>query len=177
MPCIVVDEQLLVGRRDPLPSATMSDDASAISVVTKQLAADGKKVLLVAHSYRGVPATQSLEQQKSARGVTSGIQKLAYLSALVPQVGQSTADWVGRLPEYLTVEVDGPTYLAKFVTNVSQDDYMNCDPVTSSKLIFSDLQDEEGLLWTKKIQQHSTLSFREGLSYPGYKDVDIAYIL
>lgn len=60
VPCVVV-EKPLVGRRDPLPPATMSNDASAISVVTKQLAADGKKVLLVAHSYGGVPATQSLE--------------------------------------------------------------------------------------------------------------------
>lgn len=54
---------------------------------------------------------------------------------------------------------------------------MDCEPVTSSKLIFSDLQGEEGLLWAKKMPQHSTLSFREGLSYPGYKDVDIAYVL
>lgn len=94
-----------VGRRDPLPAATMSDDASAISAVTEQLAAEGKRILLVAHSYGGVPATESLKHQGPSKEATVGVRKLAYLSALAVPVGVSTIGFMGGLPGFLTVQV------------------------------------------------------------------------
>lgn len=54
---------------------------------------------------------------------------------------------------------------------------MDHDPEPNSKLTFSDLPAEEALAWAKKMPPHSLPSFEESLSYAGYNDVDVAYIV
>jgi len=94
-----------VGRRATGP-ATMTDDAKAIAEVTGKLKQSGKKVVLVAHSYGGVPATESLRNTKAEEGGDAGVVKMVYLSALAPPVGMSTVDAMGgQLPPFLDAKV------------------------------------------------------------------------
>lgn len=94
-----------VGRRDPQPPATLSDDAAAIQDVTKKLADQGKNVVLIAHSYGGMPATQSLQDTAKLDGMNGGVIKIVYLSALVVDIGVSCIGFMGQLPDFLTVNV------------------------------------------------------------------------
>lgn len=94
-----------VGRRDPEPPATLADDAAAVQAVTRKLAAKGRDVVLMAHSYGGLPATQSLEGTAKHDGMSGGVIKIVYVSALVAQVGVSCIQFMGQLPEFLTVNV------------------------------------------------------------------------
>jgi surfactin synthase thioesterase subunit len=50
-----------VGRREGGPK-TMSDDAAEITRVASTLLNRGKEVVLMTHSYGGIPGTQSLEK-------------------------------------------------------------------------------------------------------------------
>ncbi|KAL9561043.1 hypothetical protein ACKAV7_014784 [Fusarium commune] len=51
-----------VGKRGNIPPATMSDDADEITNVVSKLLDEGKEVVLMTHSYGGIPGTQSLSE-------------------------------------------------------------------------------------------------------------------
>lgn len=44
-------------------------------------------------------------------------------------------------------------------------------------ICFSDLPPAEGLAWASKFSQHSAVSFTNELTYAGYKDVPVSYLL
>ena len=62
---------------------------------TEKLADEGKNVILLAHSYGGVPVTESTKglrkEERQAQGKKGGVVSLAYMTALVPAVGTSAA--------------------------------------------------------------------------------------
>jgi pimeloyl-ACP methyl ester carboxylesterase len=112
----------------PLPSvgstATMADDAVAIHAVTAHLVAEGKRVVLVMHSYGGIPGTESARglawRKRTAfgggnegkggdklSGSEGGIVALVYLAAYLLSEGMSVMSFAsgGGMPEWLTVEV------------------------------------------------------------------------
>lgn len=99
-----------VGRREGKPPQTMSDDVSEISRVVSRLADEGKEVILMTHSYGGIPGTQSLEtlshKARSSEGKPGGIKKIVYLTSVILSVGVSNLDtFGGSAPDFLTVEV------------------------------------------------------------------------
>lgn len=53
---------------------------------------------------------------------------------------------------------------------------MTLEPVENAKLNFSDMPFEEAVEWAKKASGQSTASFADPLTYPGYKDVPVAYV-
>jgi hypothetical protein len=71
----------------PLAPATMSDDASLIRRTVEAVLAQGKEIVVVAHSYGGTPTTQGLGGLK--------VKNIVYLSAIVPKVGQTNVEAMG----------------------------------------------------------------------------------
>ncbi|KAK9781136.1 hypothetical protein SCAR479_04957 [Seiridium cardinale] len=166
IPSVVVSTPSVSRWGKDVPPATMSDDADEIVRVVEPLLAEGKKVVLLAHSYGGVPLTQSLERlsrkARSAQGKSGGIESVIYLTAIVLPVGASNVDGLGgKLPEFVT----------------PKGDYMTLDPVVNGALTFSDLPTEQGLEWANKMAGHSTATFQEKLTYAGYNDVNAHYIV
>jgi pimeloyl-ACP methyl ester carboxylesterase len=156
-----------VGRREGLPPQTLSDDAAAIvKVVTEQLD-QGNEVVLMAHSYAAFPGTQSLKElsrvSRAAKGLKGGVDKIIYLTGVVPPVGLANIElFSGDTPDFLTIN----------------DDFLALDPVPSGPITFSDLPLERALELAKGMSpEHSTASFKEKLSYPGYNDVQVHYVL
>ncbi|KAI5868240.1 alpha/beta-hydrolase [Durotheca rogersii] len=165
IPSVVVDLPS-VGHHQGKRAATMTDDANEISRVASALLDDGKEVVLMAHSYGGIPATQSLEKlshtARRAAGKDRGVKKVVYLASVVIPVGTSNWDtFGGTLPTFVT----------------ANDDYMSIDPVANAPQTFSDLPEEESLKWGRMLSQQSIASFQEKLSYPGYNDVEVHYIV
>jgi pimeloyl-ACP methyl ester carboxylesterase len=94
----------------PLP--TMYDDAAAIADRVKQLSEQGKGIIVVAHSYGGTPASEGIRgYSKAARqkeGKPGGVVRLAYITCLVGDVGQSAGELLktkteNRIPAELNV--------------------------------------------------------------------------
>jgi alpha-beta hydrolase superfamily lysophospholipase len=99
-----------VGRREGKGPATMTDDVDEISNVVVPLIDQGKEVILVAHSYGGIPTTQSLEKlsqkARSAEGKSGGVKKVVYLTAVILQVGSSNFELFGEnMPDFVSVRV------------------------------------------------------------------------
>jgi pimeloyl-ACP methyl ester carboxylesterase len=97
-------------REPPAPAATMEDDAAAFHAIIEKLANQGKDVVIVAHSYGGIVATQAAEglakTDREAGGKKGGIVRVVYLSSVVPEAGKSLQDvGGGTFPDYLSVKV------------------------------------------------------------------------
>ena len=89
------------GRATPPPS--MQDDAKMLAEEITKLADQGKDVVLMAHSYGGVPASQCVKgltkSERTAAGKKGGLVALAYMTCLVPEVGGMAAGLLMSLPE------------------------------------------------------------------------------
>lgn len=91
--------------------STMLDDAAAIQCEVSRLADEGKKVILVMHSYGGIPGTESAKglawRTRRAEERSGGIVHLVYLCAYLVKEGMSVsgmangAEW----PQFLKLEV------------------------------------------------------------------------
>jgi len=53
---------------------------------------------------------------------------------------------------------------------------MSLSAAENAPLTFSDLPENEALKWANRMSVHSTPSFKEKLTYPGYNDVEVHYI-
>lgn len=75
----------------PREPPTMYEDAALVARQAAALADEGKDVVLVAQSYGGAPATESVRglsrQARRAGGKEGGVARLAYASALAPELG------------------------------------------------------------------------------------------
>ena len=82
---------------------TMYDDVTFITTHIRRLVDAGKDVHLIAHSYGGVPATESVQglskKDRVARGLQGGIIGIAYMTALVPNIGESAGSLRASMPE------------------------------------------------------------------------------
>lgn len=83
-----------VGRR-PLPAPHMYDDAAFIAAEIRKLVDVGKRVVLLGHSYGGVPISQCTKgltvKERAAEGKKGGIARLVYLTAVVPRPGETAS--------------------------------------------------------------------------------------
>lgn len=85
------------------PPPSMYDDAACIATETEKLVNQGKDVVLWAHSYGGIPMTQSTKglgkEERKATGKSGGIVRLAYMTCLVPEIGMNAAGVLSDVPK------------------------------------------------------------------------------
>ncbi|KAG8359409.1 hypothetical protein FVEN_g3088 [Fusarium venenatum] len=152
-----------VGRKEGRNPATMSDDVDEIVSVVEKLLDEDREVILLAHSYGGVPATQCLEalsqKARQSQGKKGGVSNIIYLAGVALPVGGSVISLL-TAPDYLIIE----------------DDYMTLTP-ECAPFIYSDSPPEEALKLAKELSQHSTAAYKGQLTYAGYKDVKVHYII
>lgn len=91
----VSNPQLETVGKKPGAATTMYDDAALIAGEAEKFADQGKDVVLIAHSYGGTPATESVKGLSKAdrekAGKKGGIVRIGYMSTLVPVIGMSAA--------------------------------------------------------------------------------------
>lgn len=85
------------------PAPSMYDDAAAIAQEVEKLADQGNDVIIVGHSYAGIPMSQATKglgkDERKAQGKSGGIVRLAYMSSLVPPIGGSAGSLLSRFPD------------------------------------------------------------------------------
>ncbi|KAI1130818.1 alpha/beta-hydrolase [Nemania abortiva] len=157
------------GKGRPGPPPSMYDDADFIAKEVETLADAGREIVLFAHSYGGMPATQSTKglsiQERQKAGKTGGIKRLAYKTVILTDVGQSSLDFF-----------KGAAWSPDFKPD---DDgwFRQENPELSAPYTFSDLSTEEALVWNAKFSFHSARSFTDPLDYAGYRDIPVSYLL
>ena len=91
---------------------SMYDDAAFIAKEAEKLADEGKDVILVAHSYGGIPVSESTKglskEERKASGKKGGIVHLAYMTVLLPAVGMSAVGLLADVPaeNRVNLEID-----------------------------------------------------------------------
>lgn len=154
-----------VGRRDG-PGPTMAEDAAHIRTVISPLVDQGKDVVLVTHSYGGIPGTESIKDlakgDREAAGLPGGVMRIIYITSLAVPEGKSLGAMLGgSLPDYVTI----------------QGEYMSLEPEGTAPVTFSDLPPAQAMAWAKKMPEQSAASFAGELTYPGYKYVPVSYLV
>ncbi|EXJ87549.1 hypothetical protein A1O3_04509 [Capronia epimyces CBS 606.96] len=157
------------GREGSLP--TMYDDAAFIAQEAEKLADQGKAVVLIAHSYGGVPTTQSVKglaaSERKKQGKPGGIVRLAYMTSLVPAVGVSAAGVLAEVPQEQKLDL-----------KIDETGWMYHDqPSATAAITVNHLTPAEGEAVIRRFARHSSVSFGGELTYPGYKDVPVSYLL
>lgn len=173
-----------VGHREGRPAQTMTDDKNEIIRVVGGLLDDGEDVVIMCHSYSGVPTSQSLEKlsekARKAEG-KKGVRTVVYTTSVILPVGASMFEGFmsSGAPSSITVDVClYNTSKAEFLAlNSDQGDFMVLDRSINGPLTFSDMSPDQIVERANQMDDHSALSFQEKLGYAGYNDVeDLHYI-
>jgi len=99
-----------IGRKQGGSGATMANDAATIQSVTSKLVDEGKDIVLVTHSYGGIPGTESVKglvrTDREKDGKKGGVVRIVYVTSLVTPVGFSLKTLMGdTLPDFIRIEV------------------------------------------------------------------------
>ena len=158
----------------------MYDDAKFIGdFITHVLDNDntagaGEDVVILAHSYGACPATQCLKNltknERMAAGKKGGVVRIAYLTAVVPKVGDNTVQTVTAFPS---------TGASPPAVDVDEFGWMKqIDPEqTGSKMVFNSLSSEEAIARSKSFGRHAGPAFLDPLTYAGYQDVGLSSLV
>ncbi|KAL3451571.1 alpha/beta-hydrolase [Aspergillus insuetus] len=149
-------------------TASMHDDAAAIHAVTSKLADAGHRILLVMHSYGGIPGTQSAKdlsvKSRQEAGKPGGIIALVYIAAYLLKEGMSVFNqaWSEDLPDFLTFK-DGLVYY---------------EESAAAKILYSDFLPEHNAAFSAAtLKPHSVASWTDELTYAAHRDIPATYLL
>jgi pimeloyl-ACP methyl ester carboxylesterase len=131
----------------------LSADSDA---VRDAIAAIDGPVVVVAHSYGGVPVTQA--------ALASNVQHIVYVAAFALDVGESLVSAVGGEPPSWWV-IDGP------VATAGTDD----EPAAS--LFFGDVDDRLAAESVARLKPQSVLAFQEPLTEAVWRTVPSTYLV
>lgn len=153
------------------PPATMQDDAAHIrQAVISILDDDHRSVVLVAHSYGGIPTTCALKglnkNDREDAGKTTAVTGLLYLASFILSEGEylrGIMDEFNALHEPLKTGVPGG-YLPPFTPELAQ-------------LVFNDLEEEEALKFLEAMSLHASDSYNGEVSYAAWKDIPTVYMI
>ncbi|KAL2209180.1 hypothetical protein CC79DRAFT_1332413 [Sarocladium strictum] len=88
----------------------MYDDAALLAATIEELADEGKDVIVIGHSYGGIPLTQGTvglsKPTRKAQGKSGGLTTVAYMTAYVPVLNESAADIEANSEFELDVTID-----------------------------------------------------------------------
>ncbi|KAJ9605228.1 hypothetical protein H2200_010618 [Cladophialophora chaetospira] len=157
------------GRDGPAPS--MYDDAAFIAQEIEELADQGKDVVVIGHSYAGVPMSQCSKgldkEERKAHNKPGGIVRLAYIACLVPALGESAQDVISTGPKERRIAMA-----------VDDDGWMLIeDPPAAARALLQHVTPEEGEAIVRRWAKHSAPSFGDPLTYAGYKDIPASYLI
>ncbi|KAF2705646.1 alpha/beta-hydrolase [Pleomassaria siparia CBS 279.74] len=154
-----------VGKKPGMPPS-MYDDAAVISEAVTKYADEGKDVVLLAHSYGGIPITESMKDvsktNREKAGEKGGVVRLGYMTCLVPSVGMSAGALIASANAPATENFEGWLHIQS--------------AEVAAAIVFNDLPLEDGVTLANKFSQHSGVSFDNELTYAGYNDVPVSYL-
>ncbi|KAJ5929383.1 hypothetical protein N7454_007231 [Penicillium verhagenii] len=80
----------------------LQPDIDALRTLVEQEANAGKDVVVISHSWSGLPVNSALDglskTERQAAGETGGVAKLIFISAFIPEVGESLIGAFGGVP-------------------------------------------------------------------------------
>ncbi|EHK16281.1 uncharacterized protein TRIVIDRAFT_40028 [Trichoderma virens Gv29-8] len=144
-------------------STSVAEDAAHIHKTISQLADAGKDMILVMHSYGGIPGTESarglLKKDRQAQHKLGGIISLVYVTAFLLPPATSIASFLGFMPPWVVFDGD------KMTVQGAED------------IFYNDLTKSQTKNQLAKLTHQAKPSFYTNLTYPAYQEVPVSYLL
>ncbi|KAI9708069.1 MAG: hypothetical protein M1820_004273 [Bogoriella megaspora] len=147
----------------PLPSVganplkpDFTDDVKAIrDCLTRLIVSGGKNVVLVSHSYTGMPANEAPvrlgAKERSSKGLKGGVIRLVFIMAFaMPEGFQPTAGGA-QMPDWMKVDMENG------VVNVEPDD--------AKRIFYNDLTSDQGDTWPQSVGVYASQTTYNALRY------------
>ncbi|KAJ5579809.1 uncharacterized protein N7459_005794 [Penicillium hispanicum] len=142
----------------------LQPDIASVRARVEQEAAAGRDVVVVSHSWSGLPVNSALDglgkAEREAAGQQGGVTKLVFLSAFIPDVGESLIGAFGGTPPdwYVRDEENGTV-----------------SPSDPHALFFHDVPD--GARWASTLRPHSWATKNSPASSAAYMAIPAAYLM
>ncbi|KAJ5692799.1 hypothetical protein N7462_002222 [Penicillium macrosclerotiorum] len=114
--------------------ATRDDDVAIVRAAAKELIDGGHNILVLAHSYGGMVASEAITEDLYANGGRKGIVSLALLSAWLIQPGESLQDVIKKYGFQCKVDLGQNEDGTVFVKNAPESFYNDMDPDAAAEL-------------------------------------------
>ncbi|KAF9892328.1 hypothetical protein FE257_002105 [Aspergillus nanangensis] len=142
----------------------LSADIQAVRSLVEPAVNAGEEVVIIAHSWAGLPINSALEglskADRAKDGNPGGVVKLNFISAFIPDLGQSLLGaFGGEEPDWWIRDMENGT-----VTTT--------DPVG---LFFHDVPD--GALWAEKLRPHAYVTKHTPATAQAYLHIPSSYLL
>ncbi|KAL1872716.1 hypothetical protein Daus18300_004262 [Diaporthe australafricana] len=190
---------------DPTPS--MLDDADNIHQLVEALADEGKDIIIVMHSYGGLPGTQACEDLSKAERLRAskrgGVARLLYVGAAIAPVGESMAGVLrtgmplpsietahGRPSLWTSISLAVGRLIplswaarlfspSSVAASVEGLWAYNRDPDVFTDWLLADMPREDALRYAavSALVAQSVKSTVTPLTYPGYRHIPCSYML
>ncbi|CZR57975.1 uncharacterized protein PAC_07865 [Phialocephala subalpina] len=160
----------------PLPSAgaippnqDFTQDVTAIRKRLTSLISEGKEIVLVIHSYAGLPGSEACKglgkKEREAKGEKGGLIRFVCLNAFAMLEGfQPTprGQYAG-FPDWMKIDVEND------ITTVTRDD--------AFEIFYHDLHASEAEKWISQLEPHQSLGvYSSTLTYAAWKDIPSTYL-
>lgn len=153
-----------------MPPATYEDDVSLIrSAVLNVLDNEKRNVVLVMHSYGGIPGSSAIQglspQDRSTAGQTTAVTGLVYIASFLPILGESLRSimW-DYLPEGFREGCPG--------------EYLPAVGPESLPFCFNDVTDQAEIAkYHGEMERHASDSYNGTATYEAWKDIDSVQII
>lgn len=172
--CIIIS--LPSTQNTSAPPAGLADDTDAIrSAVLHELNNEKNDVLVLAHSYGGVPANNALQsldtKSRSEDGHAASVKALAFMCSLAIRAGLSAASFIASRSE---------AGVRQGKSSVDMDSTGAFGIPKSSpgaeEALFNDLPAEEAKKWAGLLRPISIRVMGEDTSYAAYTDIPTGYL-
>ncbi|KAI9686730.1 MAG: hypothetical protein M1822_002789 [Bathelium mastoideum] len=155
-----------VGANPPKPDFT--DDVKAIrDCLTHLVVSEGKDVVLVSHSYTGMPANEAPvglgAKERSSKGLKGGVIRLVFIMAFaMPEGFQPTAGGA-QMPDWMKVDM--------------QNGVVNVEPQDAKRIFYNDLTTEQGDTWVAKMKPQSVGVYASQTTYNALRYIPSTYVI
>ncbi|KAH8673479.1 Alpha/beta hydrolase fold-1 [Xylariales sp. PMI_506] len=126
-----------------------------------------KEVILVLHSYTGMPGSQAPEglskKEREFKGLKGGVVRLVYIMSYVPPAGFQPTAGGAQFPSWMLVDLE------KGVVRV--------DPEEAKTVFFNDLDEEEAGTWAGRLLPQSLGVYGSTTTYAAWKDIPSTYVI
>ncbi|KAH8659835.1 Alpha/Beta hydrolase protein [Xylariales sp. PMI_506] len=155
----------------PLPSP--DEDAALISELIEKHANAGKDVVLLMHSYGGLPGTTASKglskRDRQASGKPGGIVCLLYMASWILELGKTGLDSVpeGAYPR----STEYP------VKHVIEDGWIRLEFEDSYETMWTELPPESAKILASQLIWCSGMAGATPLSWAGYRDIPVSFLV
>ena len=177
----VVAPSLVTGGFDKSTSSmTVADDVKVIRDAMAPYLDREDEIVVVCHSYGGLPGTDSVVgetiAQRRARGLAGGVKTVVYLAAFAPPAPNLRLFDLIRVkdesehPEWWTLEARLSYHMSCPCTNTKQDAFALLNDKASG-ILYYDVEDSMALMCMQSMVKQSLQSFRSPVCH-GTSEID-----